>query len=160
MVLGKALTAGYVGHAATLASTEVYNAFLGESYETALMHGPTFMGNALACTIALQGIALFEQEHYLDKIDKINGFITAELQKIHSKHITAVRQIGALVALEFSSAKDLEGFAQFAYQKGAWLRPIGTILYLMPAYIISQAQIAQLFKVMALWIDQLDTRGV
>ena len=159
MVLGKALTAGYVGHAATLATTEVYNAFLGDSYETALMHGPTFMGNALACTIALQGIALFEQDNYLDKIDKINGFITAELQKIHSKHITEVRQIGALVALEFSSAKDLEGFAQFAYQKGAWLRPIGNILYLMPAYIISQAQIAQLFNVITLWIEQLDARG-
>lgn len=158
MVLGKALTAGYVGHAATLATTEVYNAFLGESYETALMHGPTFMGNALACTIALQGIALFEQEHYLDKIDQIHQHITAELQHLRSKHIVEVRKIGALVALEFSSAKDLEGFAQFAYQKGAWLRPIGNILYLMPAYIISQAQIAQLFNVIALWIDQLDAR--
>lgn len=159
MVLGKALTAGYVGHAATLATTEVYNAFLGESYETALMHGPTFMGNALACTIALQGIALFEQNHYLDKIDQIHQHITAELQHLRSKHIVEVRKIGALVALEFSSTKDLEGFAQFAYQKGAWLRPIGNILYLMPAYIISQAQIAQLFNVITLWIEQLDTRG-
>ncbi|MDD3004692.1 adenosylmethionine--8-amino-7-oxononanoate transaminase [Flavobacterium sp.] len=158
MVLGKALTAGYVGHAATLATTEVYNAFLGDSYESALMHGPTFMGNALACTIALKGIALLEQENYLEKINQIHGFITAELQNINSQHITAVRQIGALVALEFSSAKNLQGFAPFAQQNGAWLRPIGNVLYLMPAYIISQAQIAQLFKVITLWINQLDAQ--
>ncbi len=65
MVLGKALTAGYLGHSATLATSAVYEAFLGDDAHTALMHGPTFMGNPLACAVALRSIDIFQRESYL-----------------------------------------------------------------------------------------------
>ncbi|WP_163410781.1 adenosylmethionine--8-amino-7-oxononanoate transaminase [Flavobacterium ajazii] len=157
MVLGKAMTAGYIGHAATLATSKVYDAFLGDNYEIALMHGPTFMGNALACSIALKGIEIFERENYLDKITEIESFIEEELNDISSPHILNIRKIGGIVALEFSNKKYLDGFGKFALQNGAWLRPIGNIVYLMPAYIIKREEIGHLFYVIKLWINKIET---
>ncbi|MBR5760199.1 MAG: aminotransferase class III-fold pyridoxal phosphate-dependent enzyme, partial [Thermoguttaceae bacterium] len=69
--LGKALTGGYIGHAVTVASEKVYQAFYDSDPQKALMHGPTFMGNPLACAAALASISLFEQEDYLEKIARI-----------------------------------------------------------------------------------------
>ena len=70
LILGKALTGGYLGHAATLSNSIVFESFLGDDYRKAFMHGPTYMGNPLACAIALQSIELFEQENYLKKNQK------------------------------------------------------------------------------------------
>ena len=81
MIIGKALTAGYLGHAATIASSKVFNAFLGDEYEKAFMHGPTFMGNPLACAVALKGIEIFERENYLEKISAIESIFKTELKK-------------------------------------------------------------------------------
>lgn len=156
MVLGKAMTAGYIGHAATLAATKIYNSFLGENYETALMHGPTFMGNALACSVALKGIEIFERENYLDKIAVIEKYIEEEISDIQSKHIVNIRKIGAVAAFEFSNKKLLTGFDRFAIENGAWLRPIDNVVYIMPAYIIQQEELAHLFKVIKLWIKKIE----
>ena len=76
------LTAGYLGHAATIASSKVFNAFLGDKYEKAFMHGPTFMGNPLACAVALKGIEIFERENYLEKISAIESTFKTELKNI------------------------------------------------------------------------------
>lgn len=156
MVLGKAMTAGYIGHAATLAATKIYNSFLGENYETALMHGPTFMGNALACSVALKGIEIFERENYLDKIAVIEKYIEEEISDVQSKHIVNIRKIGAVAAFEFSDKKLLTGFDRFAIENGAWLRPIDNIVYIMPAYIIQREELAHLFNVIKLWIKKLE----
>ena len=71
LVLGKALTGGYIGHAVTVANTKVYNGFYDNNPSHALMHGPTFMGNALACSVSLKSIELFENQNYISKIHKI-----------------------------------------------------------------------------------------
>lgn len=68
LVLGKALTGGYIGHAATVANRKVFEGFYDDVPEHALMHGPTFMGNALACSAALASIELFETQNYMEKI--------------------------------------------------------------------------------------------
>ena len=65
LVLGKALTGGYIGHAVTVANHKVFNAFYSDNDRHALMHGPTFMGNALACAVALKGIEIFERDDYM-----------------------------------------------------------------------------------------------
>lgn len=79
LVLGKALTGGYLGHAVTVASRKVYEGFYDDCPEHALMHGPTFMGNALACRLALQSIALFEEQDYLAKIRRMEQITRREL---------------------------------------------------------------------------------
>lgn len=73
LVLGKALTGGYIGHAVTVANHRVFQGFYSDDSRHALMHGPTFMGNALACSAALASIEVFEKENYMDKIKKIEG---------------------------------------------------------------------------------------
>lgn len=152
MILGKALTAGYMGHAATLATTEVYNSFLGDGYEKALMHGPTFMGNALACQIALRSIRLIEEDHYLEKVQRINEVIRDQFAEIRGEWVVEKRVIGAIGAIELADASLLNGFKVSAMEAGVWLRPIGNVLYLMPPYIIDERQLLAILSVMKKWI--------
>lgn len=153
MVLGKALTAGYVGHAATLATTEVFEQFYGPDFDKALMHGPTFMGNALSCRIALAGLELFERENYLDKIAKIEAQLNAELADLQSDQILDVRVLGAAGCIEVRSAEDVVGFQEFAMERGVWLRPFETYLYTMPAYIIEPEELSKVTGVMREWFS-------
>ncbi|MEG1932065.1 MAG: adenosylmethionine--8-amino-7-oxononanoate transaminase, partial [Pygmaiobacter sp.] len=80
LVLGKALTGGYIGHAVTVANHKVYDGFYSDDPAKALMHGPTFMGNALACSVALKSIELFERDDYMSKIRTIEAITKRELQ--------------------------------------------------------------------------------
>lgn len=155
MILGKAMTAGYMGHAATLATTAVFDSFLGNNYEKALMHGPTFMANPLACAVALQSITLIEEENYLQKIARIQTIIREQFDTFSSPAIVAKRTIGAIGALEMKDAACLSGFKEFSQQKGIWLRPIGNVLYLMPPYIISEKELLTILQVMKEWTQQI-----
>lgn len=155
MILGKALTAGYMGHAATLATSAVFDSFLGDNYEKALMHGPTFMANPLACAVALQSISIIEEEHYLQKIEKIRSIIREQFDTFTSPAIVAKRSIGAIGALEMKDAACLSGFKEFSQQHGVWLRPIGNVLYLMPPYIISENELLTILQVMKEWVQQI-----
>jgi len=155
MIMGKAMTAGYIGHAATLASTKVFNSFLGDTYEKALMHGPTFMGNPLACTLALQSIKIIEEQNYLAKIANIEHVISEQFKTIQSDLIQEKRVLGAIGVIEMKDAQSLAGFNKFCQEKGVWLRPIGNILYLMPPYIISDKQLLTLLNVIKEWVDEL-----
>ena len=83
LVLGKALTGGYIGHAATVANKKVFDGFFDDNPEHALMHGPTFMGNALACSAALASIELFETQNYMEKIQKIEAITRREMEGIY-----------------------------------------------------------------------------
>lgn len=154
MILGKALTAGYLGHAATLTTSEVYNSFFGDSYEQAFMHGPTFMANPLACAVAQTGISLFQKECYLEKIAQIETFLKTQLNALLSQIIVERRIIGAIGALELKDATYLKGFNEFAMNKGVWLRPIGNILYIMPPYIIEKRELLQIIEVIDTWLKQ------
>ncbi|QHS63184.1 adenosylmethionine--8-amino-7-oxononanoate transaminase [Chitinophaga agri] len=155
MIVGKALTAGYMGHAATLATTAVFDSFLGDNYEKALMHGPTFMANPLACMVALQSIDLIESAHYLDKVANIQRIIREQFDTITSPAVIQKRTLGAIGAIEMKNAECLAGFKPFSQNKGVWLRPIGNVLYLMPPYIISEEELLTILSVMKQWIAQL-----
>ncbi|WP_207421403.1 adenosylmethionine--8-amino-7-oxononanoate transaminase [Desertivirga brevis] len=152
MVIGKALTAGYLGHAATLATTDVYDSFLGDDYNKALMHGPTFMANPLACAVALRSIQLIEEENYLEKIQEINRIIKEQFRTLNSPLIVDKRVIGALGAIEVTDPSVLSGFKEFALSQGVWLRPIGNIIYLMPPYIIDELELVALIDVIRNWL--------
>ena len=152
VVLGKALTAGYMGHAATVASKRVCKAFESPKISDALMHGPTFMGNPLACAIALKSIDIFLNEDYLCKIATIERLLHTHLQPlIENAHVKRVSVIGATGAIECVSEEDIKGFQEFAIQRGVFLRPFGRYIYTMPPYIISAQDLIQILSVMRDW---------
>lgn len=154
LVLGKALTAGYIGHACTVANHKVYNGFYGDEPEKALMHGPTFMGNALACAAALKGIEIFERENYMEKIKRIEEISKREMIGFTNPKIKEVRVMGACTCVEVYDAKDLEGFKQFAYDRGVFSRPFLNYMYSMVPYIIKENELVKIFDTMKAWFEK------
>lgn len=141
LVLGKALTGGYIGHAATVANEKVYKGFYDDNPEHALMHGPTFMGNALACAAALKSIELFEKQDYMSKIKKIEKITRRELNGFYDERIKEVRILGGCVCIEMKDPSILKGYRQFACQRGVFSRPFLNCLYAMVPYIITEEQL-------------------
>ncbi|MES3675021.1 adenosylmethionine--8-amino-7-oxononanoate transaminase [Halomonas elongata] len=155
MVLSKGLTGGYLGHAATLATDRVHDTFIGDSELHAFMHGPTFMGNPLACRVALESLAVFEEDDYLGRISTLNAILRAELLEDTALRahpaVADVRVLGATAAIEVHDADSLEGAAEFARRQGVWLRAFGRWLYTMPAYITAPEEMRQITDAMKGW---------
>ncbi|WP_163560210.1 adenosylmethionine--8-amino-7-oxononanoate transaminase [Halomonas sp. NO4] len=155
LVLSKGLTGGYLGHAATLATDRVHDTFIGDSDMHAFMHGPTFMGNPLASRVALESLAVFEEEDYLGKIATLNGVLREELLEDASLRahpaVEDVRVLGATAVIETREAADLAGVGEWARDQGVWLRPIGRWLYTMPAYVTSPDELRRITDTMKDW---------
>ena len=154
LVLGKALTGGYIGHAATVASRRVFAGFYDNDPNHALMHGPTFMGNALARSVALKSIELFEREDYMSKIRRIEDIARRELAGFADPRVKEVRIMGGCICLEVYDPATLTGYQQFAYRHGVFSRPFLNYLYAMPPYIISEAELVQVISLMKQWFLQ------
>ena len=148
LVLGKALTGGYLGHAVTVASRKVYEGFYDDCPEHALMHGPTFMGNALACRLALQSIALFEEQDYLAKIRRMEQITRRELAGFSHP---SIREMGGCVCIEVFDPAVLRGYQQFAYERGVFSRPFLQYLYAMVPYIIEEEELVTVLRTMKAW---------
>ena len=151
LVLGKALTGGYIGHAATVANHKVYDAFYSDDDRKALMHGPTFMGNALACAAALKGIEIFEREDYMSKIARIEAISKREMLGFADPRIKEVRVMGGCTCVEVYNEADLAGFQQFAYERGVFSRPFLKYMYSMVPYVIQEDELVRIFDVMKEW---------
>ena len=151
LVLGKALTGGYIGHAVTVANHKVFQAFYSDDDRLALMHGPTFMGNPLACAVALKGIEIFERDDYMSKIRHIEQISRQEMEKFSDPRIKEVRIMGGCTCVEVHDPKTLEGFQQFAYERGVFCRPFLNYMYSMVPYVISDEDLIQIFNVMKDW---------
>jgi adenosylmethionine-8-amino-7-oxononanoate aminotransferase len=151
LVLGKALTGGYIGHAVTVANHKVYDGFYGDDPNKALMHGPTFMGNALACSVALESIRLFEEEDYMSKIAKIAAIVKREMAGFSDPRIKEVRSMGGCVCIEVKDGADLQGFQQFAYEHGVFSRPFLNYMYAMVPYIITEEELVKILDTMKAW---------
>lgn len=151
LVLGKALTGGYIGHAVTVANHKVFQAFYSDNDRHALMHGPTFMGNALACAVALKSIELFERDDYMGKIQRIEEISHREMDGFSDPRIKEVRIMGGCTCIEVHDAKTLEGFQQFAYERGVFSRPFLKYMYSMVPYVIEEAELVQIFDTMKAW---------
>ena len=151
LVLGKALTGGYLGHAVTVASRKVYEGFYDDCPEHALMHGPTFMGNALACRLALQSIALFEEQDYLAKIRRMEQITRRELAGFSHPSIREIRIMGGCVCIEVFDPAVLRGYQQFAYERVVFSRPFLQYLYAMVPYIIEEEELVTVLRTMKAW---------
>ncbi len=146
LTLGKALTGGFVGLAATLTTNEIFETFLSDSLDNALMHGPTFMGNPLACSAANASLDLFEKYDYAKKVAKIEKFLLRELNKCRSKkNVKGVRVIGAIGVVEIVGdfSKMLELRQKFI-AAGVFLRPFANCVYVMPALNIKKSDLQKI----------------
>lgn len=151
IVLGKALTGGYIGHAATVANHKVYNGFYSDDDRKALMHGPTFMGNALACSVALKSIELFENEDYMSKIKRIEEITREEMEEFSDPRVKEVRIMGGCVCVEVDDSETLNGYQQFAYERGVFSRPFLNYLYAMVPYVIGEEEFRKVLGTMKEW---------
>lgn len=151
IVLGKALTGGHIGHAATVANHKVYNGFYSDNPDHALMHGPTFMGNAVACAAALKSIELFETGNYLEKIRRIEYIMKREMSGFTDPRIREVRIMGGCLCVEVTEPAVLDGFQEFAYERGVFNRPFLSYMYAMVPYIITEDELVTITDTMKAW---------
>jgi len=151
LVLGKALTGGYIGHAVTVANHRVYNGFYSDDPDHALMHGPTFMGNALACRAALKSIELFEKGNYIDRIKNIERITRRELEGFSDPRIREIRIMGGCVCIEVFDRSTLDGYKAFAFERGVFSRPFLNYMYAMVPYVIEENELVKIIDTMKAW---------
>ncbi len=143
--LSKALTGGTLPLAATVARHHVFDAFLSADPAAALMHGPTYMANPLACATAHASLDLFEREPRLHQVAAIEAQLRAELEPCRAiPGVAALRVKGAIGAVELSGAIDLDALRRRFPELGVWIRPFGRIVYLMPPFVIGSDDLARL----------------
>ena len=152
LVLGKALTAGMLGHACTIASDDVFRCFWDDDPRKALMHGPTFMANPLACAVALAGLELFGQVNVLQQAARLGELALSALQ-LDSPLVKEVRVLGAMACVEVTNSEHLKGYQAFAAQRGVFARPFGCTLYAMPAYVMTDEEFGRVLDTMKAWFS-------
>jgi len=145
VTLSKALTGGTLPLAATVARRHVFEAFLADRDDAALMHGPTYSGNPLACAAANASLELFRTEPRLAQVASIEASLRAGLESCRGRRAVAdVRVKGAIGVVELSGSVDLDRMRQAFVDAGVWIRPFGRAVYLMPALNIPADDLATL----------------
>jgi adenosylmethionine-8-amino-7-oxononanoate aminotransferase len=145
ITLGKALTGGTLPLAVTVARQHVYEAFLSGDPQKALMHGPTFSGNALACAAANASLDLFESEPRHEQVAAIEAQLVAGLERCRASPAVAdVRIKGAIGVVELKHPPDLDALRTRFVAAGVWVRPFGNVVYLMPPLTIGTADLGVL----------------
>ncbi|MGS1108723.1 adenosylmethionine--8-amino-7-oxononanoate transaminase [Achromobacter anxifer] len=147
VTLSKALTGGTLPLAATVASSRVFEAFWSDDPSHALMHGPTFMGNALACAAANASLDLFETEPRLAQAQTISAALAVGLEPCRElPWVRDVRVLGAIGVVELDGIADREGLKRRLVEAGVWVRPFGNVVYLTPALTIAEDELASLMR--------------
>ncbi|MGE8568599.1 MAG: adenosylmethionine--8-amino-7-oxononanoate transaminase [Achromobacter sp.] len=145
ITLSKALTGGTLPLAATVASNRVFDAFWSDNPAHALMHGPTFMGNALACAAANASLDLFESEPRLAQAQALSLALATGLEPCRElPWVRDVRVLGAIGVVELDGIIDREALKRRLVDAGVWVRPFGNVVYLTPALTIDGDDLAAL----------------
>ena len=147
LCLGKALSGGHLPLAATLTSAKIFDAFLSDDSDKALMHGPTFMANPIACAAANASLDLFEKEPRIAQVEALEQKLWEGLREFTRRDgVIDVRVKGAIGVIELDSdAENNQHLRQEFITQGIWLRPFGNALYLMPSLTISDAELNKIF---------------
>jgi len=168
LCLSKGLTGGYLPMAVVLTSNKIYQAFY-DDYTTlkAFLHSHSYTGNPLACRAALATLDIFEQDNVIENNRKLAHVMDEATRPLQDHpHIGEVRQQGMILAMEMvKDKKKRQGYPwqerrglqvyQYALKKGALLRPLGNVIYLMPPYVITPEQIRQLVEIAQAGIDTI-----
>jgi adenosylmethionine-8-amino-7-oxononanoate aminotransferase len=142
MCIGKGLSGGMLSLAATVATRDVFSAFWSDDPQFALMHGPTYMGNPLACAAANASLDLFETEPRLDQVAKIEGTLRESLEPLrYSPQVLDVRVRGAIGVVQMRETLNKEQWMKFFVERGVWLRPTRDVFYIAPPFTISEHEL-------------------
>ncbi|MEL7071853.1 MAG: adenosylmethionine--8-amino-7-oxononanoate transaminase [Cyanobacteria bacterium J06581_3] len=141
MCVGKALSGGFMSLAATLTTTHISETF-SQGEAGVFMHGPTFMGNPLACAVSLANLELLESYDWQQKIGQIEAQLREDLEPCRKLGaVKDVRVLGAIAAVELHNPVDMAIVQPMFVDQGVWLRPFGKLLYTMPPYIIEPQEL-------------------
>lgn len=144
MCVGKALTGGYLTLAATLCNDQVSNGIC-QGANPALMHGPTYMANPLACAVANASIELLLQSDWQTQVQNIHAQMHDELAPCREfSYVKDVRTLGAIGVVELDHPADVQKLTAQFIELGVWIRPFGNIIYLMPPFIITPNELSKL----------------
>ena len=147
LCIGKALTGGYLSLAATLCTDRVAGT-IGASDVPNLMHGPTFMGNPLACAVAVASIDLLLGGDWRGRVRNIASQLTLHLRAVAPlEGVQDVRVLGAVGVVELLELVDLPVAQAYFVSRGVWIRPFGRLLYVMPPYVIGEAELLKICSV-------------
>jgi adenosylmethionine-8-amino-7-oxononanoate aminotransferase len=148
MCVGKALTGGYMTLAATLCTAPVAEA-VSSGAAGGLMHGPTFMGNPLACAVALASLELLADGSWREQVREIERRLEAALAPARELGgVRDVRVLGAIGVIELDHDVDLAAATGAAVERGVWLRPFRDLIYAMPPYVIDEQDLARVTDAM------------
>jgi adenosylmethionine-8-amino-7-oxononanoate aminotransferase len=146
MCLGKAITGGYLSLAATLCTSRVSDGICGGGVG-ALMHGPTFMGNALACAIACASIELLISQPWQRSVQNIEQQLRSGLEPARALPAVAdVRTLGAVGIIEMRDTVNVAAIQDEFIQRGLWVRPFGKFIYAMPPFVMNDSDLEVLTR--------------
>lgn len=146
MCLGKAITGGMMTFAATLCNNKVAEG-ISNSEASVLMHGPTFMGNPLACSVANKSLELLEKSNWKKNVLRIEERIKENIKPFHSiPKVKSTRCIGAIGVIELNKNVDVAAAQKHFVEKGIWLRPFRNLIYMMPPYIMNNSDLDKIFN--------------
>ena len=144
MCVGKALTGGYLTLAATLCTPEVAAA-ISAGQGGGLAHGPTFMGNPLACAVANASLGLLRARDWAGRVRRIESGLRAGLEPLRgAPGVADVRVLGAIGVVQLDHAVDMAAATAAAVAAGVWLRPFRDLIYTMPPYVTDDADVARI----------------
>ena len=149
LCIGKALTGGYMTLAAVLTTSEVAHA-ISRSESGVLMHGPTFMGNPLACAVALASLDLLAERGWEQDVARVFAALSAGLSPLSgAPGVSDVRVLGAVGVIQLDHPVDTAAATVAALREGVWIRPFRDLIYTMPPYITGEADLARICRAVA-----------
>lgn len=154
LCVGKALTGGMMTLSATLTTRDVADT-ISNGAAGCFMHGPTFMGNPLACAVASESLALLAENRWPAQVAQIEQQLRAALLPLNAHPAVAnARVLGAIGVVETHQPVEMAAMQQFFVEQGVWIRPFGRLIYLMPPYVIDAAALQQLTDAISAALDQ------
>ena len=158
MTIGKGLTGGYMTMAAMITSKNVSD-IISNSEIGVLMHGPTFMGNPLACSVANASIDLLLEKSWQNDVKSIESIFTQELEKAKDlKLVKDVRNIGVIGVIELKDDCYAQKIQDYCVANGVWIRPFGKLVYSIVAYTIKEEDLRKIVKTMIKAINSLENQ--